>query len=99
MRKQAPAVVVAFLLGCLAMGLIIGRPSLGQQAPVQNPAPSGRFVGRYQMTMAMVASTPYIVVVDTATGRTWSKPTTSDDDEKTEWTAYGSPEDGKNNGK
>jgi hypothetical protein len=95
MRKQIPMLVGALLLCCLATTILLVRPTQGQQAPAANPAVNGRFVGRYQMTLAIVGGTPYLVVLDTATGRSWSRPAATTDDEPGEWTPYGSPEDPK----
>jgi hypothetical protein len=95
MRLRASAVIGAFVLGCLLTSFLSGRPSVGQ---AQQPVPTApvRIVGRYQMTLAGGSGSPYyLVVMDSATGRCWSRPATNNDDDQTEWSVYGSPEDPK----
>lgn len=67
--RARPSLLVAVASGLagLAFGLALGRPSTAQPpAPVAAPPQTAR----YQVSVG--GGSPYVVLVDTVTGRCWS---------------------------
>ena len=81
MKNRVPLVVGAAIgLGGVLLGLVTGRPSVGQA-----PAPPPKAVGRFQTVAG--GSLPTVVIMDTATGHCWARPAIGG----TSWLDMGTP--------
>ena len=71
MRNRHSLVIgVCIVLGCLALGLLMGQPSTGQAAPA---LPAEGRPGTYQVFAVAndLGSVSKIIVCNTATGQMW----------------------------
>jgi hypothetical protein len=96
--KQTWVTGAAIIIGCLILGLFLGRPSAAQKTPKQSihrgPKPVGgsqpkdgqQATGRYRAVLATGRAGDRVLVVDTVTGRCWFKLT-----EGRTWKDLGSP--------
>ncbi len=67
--RQTLILAAALLLGCLTVGVYLGRPAAAE------PKADATAAGRYQLAPISDAARGSVVVMDTATGECWSNDT------------------------
>jgi hypothetical protein len=77
--RHRSLLIVPLCLACVALGAMLNRPATGQASA---PGPIGRFS---QWATPQGNDAPYVVVLDTATGRCWSHRVDGNGD----WNSFG----------
>ena len=88
-RRQSSFAYAALILGVVAFASSFARPTSGQQGALSSTG-----VGRYQLASGG-ASNNHLYVIDTATGRIWSRFVPGGTPQETKWVDCGSPVAGK----
>ena len=86
MNAHRSFTLVAALALCLILGLLLTRPSAGQQVAAPPPA-----AGRYQVLLKGTETSSTVFVFDSTTGQCWYRGTHPN---SKEWTDMGSPAQG-----